>query len=285
MDFNKSIFENRITKGSPLLVAHRGVCGANVPCNSLASYKRATDQGADVVEIDVAITKDKKYYVFHPGTEPIFLGINRRISDMTSDEVDALRLLNMDKAPTSYRVSTLYDVLTALKGKVYINVDKFWTDVEGISAEIRRAGVENQVIVKSGNDEKTLAEIKKYASDFMFIPIITKDEGLVDRLIADGINVIGAEVIFNSEDSPVISDDYIREMHRKGLLVWVNSIIYDERSVLSAGHTDDAALNLSPDFGWGWIIDKGVDMIQTDWLLALRLYIEGRKNNGGNKNA
>jgi glycerophosphoryl diester phosphodiesterase len=277
MDFSKNIFENRKEKGAPLIVAHRGVCGANIPCNSLAAYKIAVDQGADVVEIDVAITKDKKYYVFHPGTEHIFLGIDRRISDMSADEVEELRLLNQDKTPTSYKVPALSQVLALLKGKAYVNVDKFWTDIEGISAEIRKAGVEDQVIVKTGTDEKTLDEVKKYASDFMFIPIIRKDDGLTERLVKDGVNVIGAEVLFESEDAEVISDAYIEDMHRRGLMVWVNSIIYDERAVLSAGHTDDAALTVSPDLGWGWIIDKGVDMIQTDWTLSLKNYIDSRK--------
>ena len=54
MDFNKSIFENRKEKDSPFLVAHRGVCGANIPCNSIAAYKIALAQGADVIEIDVS---------------------------------------------------------------------------------------------------------------------------------------------------------------------------------------------------------------------------------------
>ncbi len=277
MNFEKSIYENRTEKGAPLIVAHRGVCGANVPCNSLAAYKIAVDQGADVVEIDVAITKDKKYYVFHPGTEPIFLGIKTYICDMTAEEVDKLRLLNQDKAPTSYKIPTLKEVLELLRGKAYINVDKFWTDIEGISREIRAAGVEKQVIVKTGVDEKTLAEVKKHASDFMFIPIIKKDEGITQRLAADGINVIGAEVLFESEDAEVISDAYIKSMHDRSLMVWVNSIIYDERAVLSAGHTDDAALTRSADFGWGWLIDKGVDMIQTDWTLSLKNYIDSRK--------
>ena len=75
----------------------------------------------------------------------------------------------------------------------------------------------------------------------------------------------------------MISDAYIEDMHKRGLMVWVNSIIYDERAVLSAGHTDDAALTVSPDLGWGWIIDKGVDMIQTDWTLSLKNYIDSRK--------
>ena len=74
MDFSKSIFENRLAKGSPFLAAHRGVCGANIPCNTLASYQIALDMGADVVEIDITISKDGEYFAFHPGMEPVFIG-------------------------------------------------------------------------------------------------------------------------------------------------------------------------------------------------------------------
>ena len=73
MDFNKSIFENRAELGRPFFAAHRGVCGANVPCNSILAYQIALAQGAEVVEIDVSKSKDGKYFVFHPWMEPQFL--------------------------------------------------------------------------------------------------------------------------------------------------------------------------------------------------------------------
>ena len=276
MDFNKSIFENRKEKNSPLLAAHRGVCGANVPCNTLAAYKIAVDQGADVVEIDVSKTKDGKYYVFHPGMEPVFLKSQKLLSEMTSEEVEKLYLLNQDDVPTSYKIPKLEEVFALLKGKAYINVDKFWFDIPGISEQIRKAGVENQVIVKTNTDKESLELVKKYAPDFMFVPMIrTKDE-ITDKLIADGINVIGAEILFDKESDDVISDEYIAAMHKKGLLIWANSIVYDEKAVISAHHTDDISLYDSPEKGWGWLIDKNVDFIQTDWLLALKLYIESR---------
>ena len=44
MDFNRSIMENRRAKGRPCLAAHRGVNGANIPCNTLAAYRIAVDQ-------------------------------------------------------------------------------------------------------------------------------------------------------------------------------------------------------------------------------------------------
>lgn len=277
MDFNKSIFDNRKEKGSPLLAAHRGVCGANIPCNSIGAYKIALSQGADVVEIDVAKTKDGKFYVFHPGMEHVFLRSERQISEMDSQELEKMYLVNQDSVVTSYKVPTLAEVLALLKDKVYINVDKFWTDVEGISAEIRKAGVEKQVIVKTGVDEKALSEVKKYASDFMFVPLVWGKDTVTESLAEKGINVIGAEVLFGKESDDCISDEYIAKMHERGMLVWANSIIYNEADVISAHHTDDISLTDSPDKGWGWLIDKGVDFIQTDWLLMLKNYIEQRQ--------
>ena len=102
IDFSKSIFENRKAAGRPLLAAHRGVCGANIPCNSMAAYKIALDAKADIVEIDVAISKDGEYFVFHPGMESVFLGSDKPIKEMSAAEVDSLYLLNCDFARTSY---------------------------------------------------------------------------------------------------------------------------------------------------------------------------------------
>lgn len=278
MDFNKSIFENRALKNSPFLAAHRGVCGANIPCNTIAAYKIALSQGADVVEIDVSKSKDGKFYVFHPGMEHVFLRSDKQIKDMDSTEVEKMFLVNQDSVPTSYKVPTLQEVLALLKDKVYINVDKFWIDVKGISEEIRKVGVEKQVIVKTGIDEKTLNQVKEYASDFMFVPLVWEQDNITDSLIEKGINVIGTEILFRNESDPCISDEYIEKMHGKGLLIWANSIIYNEADVISAHHTDDVSLSVDPQLGWGWLLDKKVDFIQTDWLLMLKNYIETRNN-------
>ena len=277
MDFNKSILENRKEKGSPLLVAHRGVCGANVPCNTITAYKIALAQGADVVEIDVSKSKDGKFYVFHPGMEHVFLRSNRQIKDMDSSEVEAMYLVNQDAVATSYKVPTLSEVLALLKDKAYINVDKFWIDVKGISEEIRKAGVEKQVIVKTNVDEPTLKQVKEYASDFMFMPLVWHEDKISEKLLADGVNLIGTEILFRTEEEPCISDEYIAKMHEKGLLIWTNSIIYNEADVISAHHTDDISLSKDPELGWGWLIDKKVDFIQTDWLLMLKDFIKNRK--------
>ena len=277
MDFNKSIFENRKELNRPFLAAHRGVCGANIPCNSIAAYKIALSQGADVVEIDVSKTKDGKHYVFHPWMEPVFLK-DKYIWEMTAEELEEKRLVNQDSVKTSYKVPTLDEVFSLLKDKVYINVDKFWTDVEGITEVIRKAGVEKQVIVKTHVDEESLAKVEKYAPDLMFVPMVRDKDEITEDLLKRNINLIGVEVLFKDDTADCISEEYIEKMHEKGLLIWTNSIIYDENDIINGYHSDDVSVADSPDKGWGWLIDKNVDFIQTDWLLALKCYLASREN-------
>ena len=110
----------------------------------------------------------------------------------------------------------------------------------------------------------------------MFMPLIWGKDTVTDKLLENGVNVIGAELLFPTENEECVSEEYIKSMHGKGLLLWANSIIYNEADVISAYHTDDISLTDNPDKGWGWLIDKGFDFIQTDWLLMIKEYIANR---------
>ena len=265
----------------PVRRANIIVNGANIPCNTLLSYKIALMQGADVIELDVSRSKDGKFFVFHPGMEPVLLKCGKYISEMTAQEVGELTVLNSDDTPTGYRIPTLAEAFSLLKDKVYINVDKFWTDIPGITEEIRRARVEKQVIVKTWVDEKTVSEVENHVSDLMFMAIVGRqDKGTTEMLLNSNVNYIGNEILFETEEDEVAGDEYIQKLHDHGLLVWVNPIVYDEKAVITAGHTDDCSLQYGPDHGWGWLIDKKVDFLQTDWLLMLKEYLRQREENG-----
>lgn len=272
MDFDKDILENRKNLGRPFLAAHRGVCGANIPCNTIAAFAIAVAQGAEVIELDVAKSKDGELFVFHPGMEHVYLKCGKSLEEMSAAEIENVAILNQDEAPTSYKIPTLEEVLTFLKGKAYIAVDKFWTEPKGISEVIRKVGVEKQVIVKTYTDEESIANVEKYASDFMFLPMVFETDTVTEMLLEKNIRYIGLEALFETEQADIISDEYIESMHKKGLLVWMNGIVYNEKAVISAHHTDDISLTDSPEKGWGWLAAKGADFIQTDWLLAAKNY-------------
>lgn len=275
------IFDSRLlfqqAQEKTLIAAHRGVSSANIPCNNLVAYGIALRQKADIVEIDISRSIDGKLYVFHPGMEKPHLHSDRYIKDMTSDEVDKLVYVNQDDVPTSYHVNTLDEVLDLLKDRCYVNVDKFWMYMPEITECIRRHGMEKQVIVKTPYEEKYFDEIERVAPDFAFIPMVPHTDKYTDMLLKRNINYVGAEVLFDKETDQVATDEYIRSMHEKGLLVWINSIVYNEKDVISAHHTDDGALSGNPDDHWGWMLDKKFDIIQTDWCSMLKEYIASRK--------
>ena len=277
INFDETIFNNRQKNGQPFVVAHRGVSGANVPCNTLLSYKIALAQGADVVEIDITKSKDGEYFVFHPGMEKVFLKCGKTIPELTSKEVREIPLLNLDEVPTQYRIPTLREAFRFLQGKAYINVDKFWMDIEGITSVIRECGVEKQVIVKTPIKDMYLTSTEQFASDFMFMPLVRHTDMLTDIIRERKLNYIGVEALFDDLSDEVASPAYIREMHRKGYLVWVNAIVYDESDVISAGLTDDLSLEKGEEYGWGELIARGFDFIQTDWLLTVKQYLKSRR--------
>jgi glycerophosphoryl diester phosphodiesterase len=274
IDFGKSIFDN--SRDRVLLCAHRGVSGANIPCNSMAAFKAAVMSGADMIELDVTKSIDGKHYVFHPGMEHAHLRRKKLISVMRSSGVEKLRFVNQDDCPTDFGISTLADVLDYLRGKCYINVDKYWTDIPGITAIIRKCGVEKQAVVKTAIKDRYINELIRYAPDLMFMPIVKHKDEITHGLIERGINCIGAEVLFEKEDEPVASPEYIESMHGKGLVVFANAIVYNKNDVIAAGHSDDNSFVISPDYGWGWLADRGFDIIQTDFCPLAAKYLSER---------
>jgi glycerophosphoryl diester phosphodiesterase len=58
---------NQITQRSPLIIGHRGA-SALAPENTLAAFKRALDDGAAGVELDVRLAKDGVPVVIHDAT-------------------------------------------------------------------------------------------------------------------------------------------------------------------------------------------------------------------------
>lgn len=263
-----------MAKDHILIAAHRGTAGGNIPCNTMAAYAAALHQGADIVEIDVAVSADRQLYVFHPGMEPAHLRSNRYIKDMQSEEVEQLFFVNQDGVKTVHRISKLDDVLELLKNRCIVNVDKYWTAIPEITDCIRRHGMVDQVIVKTSPDEKWFDIIEEVAPDFPYMPILNATDTVTEQLLKRNINFIGAEVLFKNEIEQTGTPEYIEAMHQRNLLLWANAIVYDYRAQLTAGHSDDEAIVGNMDDSWGWLADRGFDIIQTDWTLPMREYFK-----------
>ena len=119
-----------------------------------------------------------------------------------------------------------------------------------------------------------LSVLEAVAPELQFMPIVKEEHPAHEALMKRNINYVGVEVLFKQDDSLLASEKFIDKMHKDGKLVWVNSIIYNCKAQLSGGHSDDSALSESMEYGWGWLGDRGFDLIQTDWLIMLINYLK-----------
>lgn len=270
MDFNL----REKAKENIIVVAHRGAAGGNIPCNTLASYEIALKQGADMIEVDVSCSKDGQLFLFHPGMEKEHLKIRGSLKRKNFSDILKLRYVNPDDTPTQFGIASFDDFLEQFKGRCYINIDKFWDNPEKIYEAINRHGMSEQMLVKSKVNKKVFEVLESLCPTLPYMPIVNGTHPEHERLLKKNINYVGVEAVFASDTMEVASDEFVERMHKDNKLVWINSIIYDYKEQLAGGHSDDTALTVSEDCGWGWIADKGADFIQTDWTMMLVDYLK-----------
>lgn len=259
-----------------LIATHRGMVAANIPHNTIPAFDLALLHGTHMLETDVTRGGDGTMYVFHPGKELAQLGVDVSLKAMTREEVSRLRYLNDDRNPTELGILTLDDFLEHYKNRCILNLDHGWKCFPDMVTTVRRHSMEEQILLKAPATPENLKAVEELAPDMMFMGIIKGEDTISPLLESMDINYVAAELIFDREDSPLLDPAYVESHHAKGRLLWCNAIVYNYQKVLSAGHTDDVAVLGDPDTGWGWIIDKGFDIIQTDWPLLLNQYLENR---------
>lgn len=257
-----------------LLVAHRGTCGGNIPCNSMQAFKEAVLAGADMVELDVEKSADGELFVLHPRMEPVHLRLHDSIRNFSASAVEQFRLSNWDLVPTQYYITRLEEALTFLRGKCLVNIDKFWDNPKEIADLIHRLGMEDQVLIKTANKQEYLDAVEKYAPDIPFMTIARDGLDVHEEMMRRNIRYVGIECLFATEDSPVASKEFLDRLHKDGKIVWANAIVYNYHTVLTAGHNDDISVTEDPELGWGWLADSGFDLIQTDFIYQCRDFLE-----------
>ena len=259
-----------------LIAAHRGMVAGNIPHNTIPAFEAALNQGTDILETDVTLAGDGNIYIFHPRQEKNHLKQDVHLEELTTDEIRTLRYVNSCNAYTEWGIITLDEFLEHYKNRCFVNLDHGWDFLPQMVEAVRRHEMEDQIILKAPAKPQYVKTIEEVAPDMMYMPICKEVDEITPMLEASNVNYIAAELVFARDDSPLVADEYLQMHHDKGRLLWCNAILYNCLKPLSGGHTDDVAVMGDPDKGWGWIVDKGFDMIQTDWTLPLRQYLNGR---------
>ncbi|MDD4931259.1 MAG: glycerophosphodiester phosphodiesterase family protein [Candidatus Colwellbacteria bacterium] len=99
-----------------LIIGHRGGDN-NIGENTLGSFEKAIELGADMIELDVHLTKDNHLVVLHDRKVDRTTDGKGLVSDKTLEEVRALNAGNGEKIPT------LEEVIELIDRKVPINIE------------------------------------------------------------------------------------------------------------------------------------------------------------------
>jgi len=105
------------------IVAHRGV-PTEAPENTIASFQRAVDLGADAVELDVRLTSDQIPVIYHYFYLQEATSASGAIFDFTLDQLRSVDVFckNNPAAPKGH-ISTLSEILEVFGGKIGLEIE------------------------------------------------------------------------------------------------------------------------------------------------------------------
>lgn len=257
------------------IVAHRGDW-RNHPENSIPGFQSCIDMGIDMIEIDIQRTKDGELVLMHDRTVDRCTNGKGKIADMTFDEIQKLRLRPQHSASvTRNHIPTLEEVLTLCKGKILINIDKGYDYFQQVYELMEKTGTTEQVIIKSGNSlEKIQKENGAVLQKVIYMPIVNLNAEDAEKSIEEFITIhpVAIECCIGKYDQNV--ERLLQKIRDAGIKIWINSIW----ASLCDGHDDDRAVELGEvKESWGWILDEGATLIQSDRPHDLLLYLKKHK--------
>lgn len=266
-NLNRAFEEKKV-----LIAVHRGVWCGNVIENTVEAYETCRDMGADLFECDLSETTDGQLFMFHDGGEWRVLGTDKSILEMSSEEVDSLECRNGLGEPSGkylQRHETLLQHFT--QGELF-NVDRSWPSLKALHEVMKKyPHAISQAIIKTPVKDEYLEFFQNCPDKYMYMPIVYNMDEVKKVLSYPGINVVGIEAILFSEEADLFQNENIQWIHDQGLYYWANVITLGDRLRLRlyAGYDDDLSLEKGPEAAWGKVIEKGVDILQTDWPYQL----------------
>ena len=265
-----------VAREGVLVAAHRGTCGGNIVENTTDAYECAIKHRADIVEMDVVRSTDGKLFMFHDGNEKRLLGADRNIKTMSSEEILSYDYMNQTWVRTAVKVNTLEHALDYLKGRCLINIDRAEDIFQYVIPEIEKRDMLEQVIIKSEPRDDVYDLLEKCENPVMFMSkAMCADD--VERTIGRDFNIVAYEMIYLDEENDLLDPDLRKKWHEMGVYFWTNALKLKDDWNRSANHEDNGAILRDMDANWGWMADHGFDIIQTDWPLLLKTYLEGRR--------
>jgi glycerophosphoryl diester phosphodiesterase len=212
------------TAKRPLVIAHRGY-RTQYPENTLAAFQAAIDAGADMIELDVLLSKDRKMVVIHDAALDCTTNGRGMVSDYTLSELKALDAGSwFDPRFKGERLPTLEEVLDRVDGRVPLNIEIKKSAYEPhhppdaienrIVELVRRKNALKSVLISSF--EWRVLERLAAMEEAPAIALLSRDPDLDNH--PEACRKLGA---FSWHPSYLaVRKEHVRRMHEAGILVF-----------------------------------------------------------------
>jgi len=233
------LLQNMQVQDEVVVIAHRGAAGA-APENTLASIRRANEDGTDWVEIDVQETADGEVVVIHDSDFMKLAGNPLKVWEGTLAQIQDIDIGSWFAAEySSERVPTLREVLAEVAGKSHLVIElKYYGHDQQLEQRVvdivEQAGMVDDVAIMSLKYEG-IQKIRKLRPDWTIGLLAVKALGNLTRLDID----------FLAVNTGMATPGFVRRAQESGkqVLVWtindpvtmsrvtslgVNGIITDE---------------------------------------------------------
>lgn len=260
----------------PLIVVHRGSPGGSIVENTVKSVKAAIAQGADIVEIDVIRSTDGVFYVYHNSYEKMHFDLDEDIRTLSSTQIQELQYSwQVRSSAGRCGVEKLSDVLIQCPETI-LNIDRSWDYWDTLLDYLDEFNCADRVLLKSPTEASLMEKLDAHRVPYPYMPIVKAKEELELALGYRDLNTVAVEILAERPEDYLARVELIEELHKYGLLVQLNALNLPNGKPLFLGWDDEVSVLDHPDVGWGRLVEHGADIIQTDWPLLLRQYLEQR---------
>ena len=262
---------NSFPQDKVMVVAHRGNW-REAPENSIWAVKKALEAGANMAEIDLAITKDSVLILMHDRSIDRTTTGKGKPSDYTLAEIKEFYLRDGAGHATQMRIPTLEEILEISQGQIFLNLDKGFDYIGLVYPILKKWNMMDEVLFKGETEYEDFDKKYNYIKDeIIFMPIVRlekkgkeRSQEIIDDFLKN-YRPYGFEFTVGETEENLIDFAPLREL---GLGVWVNSLWPDH----NAGNSDDMSLeNLNV---YDWYIKNNVNIIQTDRIKELTKYLQ-----------
>ena len=259
-----------------VVACHRGDW-RNYPENSIPAIESIIRMGADIMELDLKLTKDSVLVLSHDWTIDRCTTGKGRVSDYTLDELKQFRLRRAHGVATdSLHICTLREALECCKDRICVNVDQGYEYYDMVLAITEELGVTDQILIKGKHSVASVAEkMAAHEHNMMYMPIINIQKEQGQKLFQEYMDTKTVPLAYEvcwKKLTPEVSDCF-KKVVESGSKLWVNTIWGSLCGYLD----DDKALDCGdPAKVYDQVIAFGPSFIQTDRPEQLLKYLRSK---------